>query len=558
MKPQNTFLALMIFLLAEYFGINYLSKTYQTAIVDFLIYSLPLSLLISFSAILVLSVMNRYTFARKFSKVAKKTWIALLLIFLLGFSLRALTPQTHRIYFDEDIFENIAQNILNSGRAILCNYGTPSGCEEYILNKQPNSYSFLLAITYAVFGVSEAAAFWLNVFIGSVTTFFIFMLAYIIFKNEKIALYSSLVFTLTPLHIIWSATAATEPSMVLFVVLAAISFILYLEIKKISILLLFSFLLIFTLQTRYESLLLVIPLLILFLLYGKPVRNLELHGKKFLLIFPLMLILLTPHLLHLDYANKDSWGSSGEKLSAKYLGFNLSINTAFFLENTRYPAFFTLVAIIGAIYSLINNRKAFVFLGSLFTVFFTVYLFFYAGHYNAGVDAKYSLAVAPPLAVFAGLGFFFLEGKIGKVLPNSYIVIILSILIAFSFFIPYVATIWKESFAAREYHDFALRTAEKLDPNCYIFSHVPSMYIVNGKNSAQLWNLNAPQKMKNLSEKTDCIIYDEGYWCQLPAPYNTVGCQNFHSTYNLTLIDRYAVNGSSLVFSLYYVKNKIT
>ncbi len=546
-------IAIAICLFSAYYAVNAISKAYHIEIVNVLIYLLPLSLAISFSTIIILTLKSRRLFAERLGKIRKKTWLALMVIILAGFLLRATTPQIHRIYFDEDIFENIAQNILNSGRAILCNTGTPTSCDEYILNKQPNSYSFMLAITYAIFGVGEAPAFWLNIAIGSITVLFVFILSYVIFRNERASVYSSLIFALTPLHIIWSATAASEPLMVISVILTIITFIFYLENRKFSILLLFGALFAFTMQTRHETLLLTMPLAILFILKGKPIQSIEKCGKHYLIAVMFVIVLLIPHFLHLEYANKDSWGSSGEKLSAQYLEHNFSTNSSFFYENTRYPLFFTAVAFLGIIYSLRFDIKYSVFLLAWLTTFFTVYLFFYAGSYNSGVDAKYSLAVAAQLSIFAGMGFFFADKSIGKLLPFAPLLIIISIIAAFYFFVPYVTEVWEESFEARQYHDFALRTAERINSSCYILTHVPSMYIVNGKKSAQNWNVNSPGMMKKILENTDCIVYDEGFWCQI-QPYKDEVCESFHKKYNLTLIDTYAVERSQHVYSLFYVQ----
>ncbi len=544
--------AIAICLFSAYYAVKAISKAYPNEIVNVLIYLLPLSLAISFSTIVMLSLKNRRLFAERFGKIGKKTWLVLIVIILAGFLLRATTPQTHRIYFDEDIFENIAQNILNSGRAILCNMGTPTSCDEYILNKQPNSYSFVLALTYAIFGVGEAPAFWLNILIGSATVLFVFFLSYMIFRNEKVSVYSSLIFALTPLHIIWSATAASEPLMVLSVVLTIITFMFYLESRKFSILLLFGALLVFTMQTRHETLLLTMPLAVLFAMKGNPVQSLEKYGKHYLIAALFVIALLIPHFLHLEYANKDNWGSSGEKLSMQYLEYNFSTNSSFFYENTRYPLFFTIFAFLGIFYSLKNDIKSSVFLLAWLATFFTVYLFFYAGSYNSGVDAKYSLAVAAQLSIFSGMGFFFAERNLGR-LPHVSLFIIISIVVAFYFFVPYVTEIWQESFEARQYHDFALRTAEGIDSSCYILTHVPSMYIVSGKKSAQNWNVNSPAKMERMLEKTDCIVYDEGFWCQI-QPYKDEVCESFHKKYNLTLIDTYAVERSQHVYSMFYVQ----
>ena len=122
-------------LLAAVLVTAYAGRTYAAGMVNFLIYVLPLWLLMAFATMAALAFANRHVIAGRFAGVTRTGWMALGLILVLAFAIRAATPQTDRIYFDEDIFQNIAQNLLTQQRMILCNSGTPTSCDEFILNK---------------------------------------------------------------------------------------------------------------------------------------------------------------------------------------------------------------------------------------------------------------------------------------------------------------------------------------------------------------------------------------------------------------------------------------
>jgi len=82
-----------------------------------------------------------------FKKIKTKTWLILLLIFIIGFSLRMfITPHTNRVYFDEDIYLNIAKEIVVRQDAGLCNYGDQNGCYDSTFMKWPNGLFSRLSI----------------------------------------------------------------------------------------------------------------------------------------------------------------------------------------------------------------------------------------------------------------------------------------------------------------------------------------------------------------------------------------------------------------------------
>jgi 4-amino-4-deoxy-L-arabinose transferase-like glycosyltransferase len=558
LSSLTPFLAL---LLGYWFFIQFVTNSIsRNALINYLIHLLPLFLVLTFATLLYFGYKTRKKIIKQFLGIDRNVWFWLIAILFLGLFVRLVTPQTHRVYFDEDIYENIAQNILNSGRSILCNTGTPTSCEEYILNKQPNAFPFLLSIVFAIFGVKEHAAFGMNVIIGTATIALVFLVTYLLFKKEKIALYASLIFSVIPMHIIWSTTVASEPSLTFFSLLTIFIFLIFIKEKKRDLLYLLAAVFTFTLQVRYEAVVMGIVLLMGFFFLKKNPKTIFIkHRDSLLFALLIVLFLAGPHFVHLSHANKtDSWGASGEKLSLQYVKHNFSTNFMFFFENTRHPVVFTVISLIGFLVGMKVYKRETLFVLVWFSAFFGVYLLFYAGSFNFGVDVRYSLSMFPAFAVLAGIGLLVIESFLKSFTKEFHAVaiVVMIVLISFYFFIPYVTTIWRESFEGRESHDFSMFVAEtRIDDDCYILTHVPSMYMISGKKALQTWNCRNKEVMKKIFSKTDCVVFDEGYWCQI-EPYKSEVCSCLHNDYTLIPIETHDVKGSRHVYTFYNVYPK--
>ncbi|HDI02870.1 MAG TPA: hypothetical protein ENF95_01910, partial [Candidatus Aenigmarchaeota archaeon] len=175
---------------------------------------------------------------KKLFRVKKHVWLILILIFLLGTYLRVfVAPHTHRLYYDEDIYLNIGQNIAKEGRAILCNYGTREKCFEGIYNKQPNGYPFLMSFLFLL-GFGESEAHYVTALLSSFTILLVFMIAYLLFDDWKVGIFSALYFSLIPVSIRWAPTTSAGSVSVLFMSFAFFSFLSYYKTKKLPLLLL--------------------------------------------------------------------------------------------------------------------------------------------------------------------------------------------------------------------------------------------------------------------------------------------------------------------------------
>jgi len=429
--------------------------------------------------------------------------------------------------------------------------------------KWPNGYPFTLAVAYMFFGISEVVAFNLTVLLGSLSIILIFLIGYLLTKKEEIALFSALLFALIPVHIMWSGTTASEPVFVFYTLLAVFALSLALKSNTWKSNLFAMSSLAFACQIKAESGILLALTAVFMLLLDKKLR-IRINDIKFLVPLIICFVLITPYILHMIHsAQTDPWGAKGKKFGLEFAKKNIPINAWFWImgyKTIEHPILFTIFALIGLIFIIIEQRRLALVLGFWFLMFFFVYAFFYAGSVKYGTDVRYSLSGYPPLILLAGFGLYFLYLVLGKVTRKyglMFLVLVAIILISFYFYLPSVSTPAKEIMEAnqaRTYHDFVVREASKLDKDCYILSHTPSIFLIMDLGSLQTWYGQDSVKMRELFNKTDCVIFDDNYWCNL-EPYKSSVCKNMLDTFELTLISSVEVDEGKHKYALYRISN---
>ena len=170
----------------------------------------------------------------------------------------------------------------------------------------------------------------------------------------------------------------------------------------------------FACQFRPESALIAVPAgLILVFMIPK-----ELLTVRFYAFILLGITLLSPHLIHLYAVKGEGWGApGGGKFALKYFDENFRVNALFYLKNSRFPLFVTVLFFVGlglpilrvatqgkkmktTVESFLWREKG--VLLSWFLMFWGIFLVFYAGSYNYGADVRFSLLSYIPMAVLAG------------------------------------------------------------------------------------------------------------------------------------------------------------
>ena len=144
-----------------------------------------------------------------------------------------VAPRTNRIFYDEHIYQGIGQNLADLRLAQVCNDGQVSGgrlrCASGSYNKQPYAYPHLLSIAYRITGAREWVAFAVNAGVMALTVCTVYLLALTLFDDRRGAAFAALLIALVPEQLMWSATAAVEPSASLACALALLCAARYLR-----------------------------------------------------------------------------------------------------------------------------------------------------------------------------------------------------------------------------------------------------------------------------------------------------------------------------------------
>jgi len=445
---------------------------------------------VNFFLLIVAFIFSFKHIKKIFAEIESKYLILLAFISVLGICATAfVVPRTHRIFYDEDIYNSIAQNIAHHKKAVMCNEGYYENNELRVIgeeyNKQPQGYPYLISVIFRTFGTNELFTFILNNIIFGLMVIVIFLISYLLFKDIFASLIACLSYILIPVNIQWFNTCAVEPSTVFFTSLAVLASLVYLRDKKPINLLFVVTSLAFSLNFRTESFL-VIPIVGLIYLIKEPgiFKRKEFYAFGILLFF-----LSTAIILHLYSVRGESWGAEGAKISLDYFLYNLKTNSLFYFNNKEFPVIFSIFAIIGLFFY--KNRvyiKEKIILFGWFLTFWGVFLFFYAGSYefSQGLSIRFSLLSYVPLAIFIGVGVTSIGKLLEKKIKSIKIILILLIILSFTWFLPFIRSKTKgESELCRMDRKYAMEFASLLPLNSIIYTHNPNMFLTNKKSAIQ-------------------------------------------------------------------------
>lgn len=452
---------------------------------------------------------------------------------------RMLPPETNRIYYDEHIYQGIGQNLADRRLAQMCLFGNAETgqleCFAGEYNKQPYAYPHLLSVVYRMVGVHEGAAHKLNAVVFGLTVFAVFLLVVQLSGDPYAGLLGGLVLMLTPEALRWSATAAAEPSAALFAVLAVVAATQFSRTGSTASLVWAIAASSYAVQFRPESLL-VLPLVGIQLARGGIGR---IGGTRLLAGVALGAALTAVHVAHLVTVRTEGWGTSGDPMSAAFVPGNLVVNGGFYLWDHRFPMWYTAFAVVGLLAGSGGWRNRLV-LATYFALFFSVFLFFYAGSYNYGADVRYSLTTYPPLAALAGLGLAAIAARIRRGASDGLATAVAGLVVVWGFwwFAPHVRAEGDEAWGARADVAFAREAITTLPANSLIFTHNPGMFQLWGRNAAQLSIATPePQVMAAWRARYGNRIYLHwNFWCNVADPAQQQFCRDMFAQFSTELV----------------------
>jgi hypothetical protein len=452
--------------------------------------------------------------------------MAVLASLAVGLTLFA-APRTNRIFYDEQIYQSIGQNLADLRLAQVCNDGSVEygrlRCASGEYNKQPYAYPHALSLAYRLFGVHEGTAFAVNAAAMASTVCAVYLLVWVLFRDRDAALFAGLLIALTPQQLVWSATAAAEPSASLALVMAFLCAAHYWRAGGRAALGGAVVAAAYAIQFRPESFL-ILP--VIGVMTWPRLRG-ELERPRGWWAAILFLWLVATHVGHLVAVRHVDWGTGAARFSLGYVAANLRVNGWFYLYDERFPAAFTLLAIAGLLPG--PHRRERVSVALYFLLFFAVYLAFYAGSYNYGADVRYSLMTCPPIAVLGGLGAARLARRVARFGTGVPAVALTATALVFQFlwYAPIVRATTEEAWAARGDVRFAHAFARELPRNSYVLTHNPGMFHLWGVNAGQMSLAVAnPAYVSLLGRRhTGGIYLHWNFWCNAQDPPQQEVCR---------------------------------
>jgi Dolichyl-phosphate-mannose-protein mannosyltransferase len=446
-----------------------------------------------------------------------------------------VAPRTNRIYYDEHIYQHIGQNLSDARKAQVCNDGVVEygmlRCSQGEYNKQLYGYPQLLGFGYRIFGTSEELAFRVNNLAAFALVWVIFCTTALLFKDGRAAGFASLIAALIPEQLRWSNTAAVEPSaslMSAIVVLTAAHFVQNRSRRSLAWLVSAAA---FAIQFRAESVLILPVVGAIFVCYAAD----ELRRPRFWLGWLIFLLPAATVVAHFVSVWGETWGAVGPRTSVAYFSTNLAVNGPFYYADSRFPAVFSILAVVGLLWATVWRAALLTLL--YFALFWGVFLFFHAGSYDYGADVRFSLMTYPPVAVMAGVGVSTILRAIAPWFPRRTRLAGMAVaLIAFQFllYMPYVRAVGEEAWAARADVEYARQFAAAIPPDSFVLTHNPSMFLLWGKNSAQT-SIAAvqPEYVTEylLPRYRGGVYLHWGFWCNVDDPVQAGFCR--------TVLDRF-------------------
>lgn len=357
-------------------------------------------LLVNFVLICVLLIINLRDIASLFRKIKIHIWVALILIFVLGSYLRFTSPGCSS--FDGLCWDYVKTSVNMLETQTVGDFW------------HPKAYSLLMGIGFFLFGLNYNTILYLNLMLSSLTIFLVFLLTYILFKREDVALFSSLIYSLFPMAILYANINASEVTSVFFVTLTVLVFLISLRLEKRGLYLLSFLLLVFSLNIRTDNAIFIPIFIIGFILN----RN-KFQVKKLmipLIIFSIFMIFASYYFIIGDDiygpARDPHYEERPATFSLSYLipniQYHLSMNLA---EPSVYPTILYVFLLFSLLFVL-KERNI------IFPVSWIIFFFLFYGVYWATIYTSpqlYQLTLQPALAVLMGYGIFKAKDSVERI-----------------------------------------------------------------------------------------------------------------------------------------------
>jgi 4-amino-4-deoxy-L-arabinose transferase-like glycosyltransferase len=508
-----------------------------------LMWSAPFLISINFLVLLLLLYHNRKNLKDFFLSIGTKAWLFLLFFFLVGLALRIVLPaHHHRMWTDESTYMEAGKNMM----------------KEFSFGSYDRSlgWPFLLAIVFRIFGLEAKSALYASSVVGALTILTIFFSSDLIMKRKEFSLLPAAIFSMMPLHIIWSGTAETNGPSLFFITLAIFLCFLYLRRKKVSLLWLALAAVAFASYFRPENFVLFAVFLAGCVLFDrKTIMRLRL---KFFLPWAFFLaislanfaIVVNTYVPHNQFEAYSRYGISGQNFGISNLVSNSYRFGRYIFDDQFQPELFLCLIVLGALYMFWLQKRELFFLTVWVLLFWLVYFASWFQIQGATLDVfpktRFFMMFYPVTLIWAAYGglaiYDFLRRKFRrKVLRNS--VLMFEFLVILAVTLPYTLDAAEKPDGVSQLATDMPDILEKDIPSgCLVVTYMPVVVTsVTDLKVASVRNyLGEPDKFLNLS----CVLFYEDFHCL----YNTEMhdpeglCARLRANHSMSMVKSYGTD----------------
>jgi hypothetical protein len=288
----------------------------------------------------------------------------------------------HRLFFDEDLYINIASNLTRFPVNQVTVMGGPNDIQVSSYYKEPAGWPVLLSFALLAGGRSEAVAFWFARLLFAFALAAVYHLAREMLPTRRQAVLAAILFGAVPVCFWYSVSAGTDIAAALMAVLGLWGVVTgngALAAAGLA----------FAAQTRMELLVLV-PLVWL--------------SPKVSLKWKVVAgVLVAAEVVHVAWViSVASMLERAEEVSAAfsigYIGRNLRDNFRYlFISPFDFPLVISVLAVLTGLRK--SWKRRFPWEEAWIGVLFAVYLVFYAGSFN--LNPRYGIQILAPLTILA-------------------------------------------------------------------------------------------------------------------------------------------------------------
>jgi hypothetical protein len=500
-------------------------------------------LLLMIASILLIFFGNGRSFAKECSRIKNRTWIFLFVILMGAFLTQwFFHPTMHLLYIDEHLYMGSAKNINELGQAVNCRFEWGDVCQP-IVQKAP-AWPFILSLSFRAFGDSAQVAFFTVKIISLLTIFLSFFFCFVVLKSERVGLWTAFFLASSPLYLQWSGTADAAIPSLFFTLLTLFSCAIFLKSKQAGFGILTLTLLLFSVLIRYEHILLLPILLLLFAQQAhaspKPLKRISMLFLPSLFAIALLfeLVMLFQGL---DFFRPTISSFLPELYVFESLRFIKMISFGFLL---LIPSFF------GA-WFLWKDKASSSFILFPLMLYSALYL-------PLSYETRFLLIPFFFMCVLAALGIETALSRLGLrgKIHNGIRAAVMGFVLLGSLLSPYpLEGHLREKLPLYSLeHQSASLLSSHVPQHCYIISEYASITTAVAKSKGIRTNhaISNPAAINALLSKGNCAFYFEDMYCSLKEGNFGRDCTAMHTLFNLTLAHQFSDQKEK--FTLYRVK----